>query len=168
MNKLSYFFVVSYACVLIISSLLITLTMYINIPFLYNISSIYTTSKILFIAMLIIGIIGIFTLGKKIPNFLFSISMAICLAPTLFILISYSIDTLIETNYLINHIIAYLFSTMLSFYIGYIFIISKLNFTLQNLYGALVILFLTINFILIPSNSTNHIHIPIYNLNKKN
>lgn len=161
MNKINYFFTVSYAAMLLISTLLLTLNIYIEIPFFYNVSSIYTNAKVMFISFLIIGIIGYFTFGKKLKNYAFSLGVTTALAPILFVSLSYVLDNLLQTNYLINHILSFLFTSMISFYIAYIFIISQIKFKFQNLFGLITVFYLICSFSFLPNNYNYHIYMPI-------
>lgn len=161
MNKINYFFIVNYATMLIIASLLFTLNMYIEIPFFYNISSIYTNAKVLFISFIIFAITGYFAFGKYLENYIFSLGVTCVLAPILFISLCFLLDTILTTNYLINHILSFLFTSMISFYIAYIFLISKIKFKFQNSFGLIATFYLLCSFSFLPNNYNHYIYLPI-------
>lgn len=143
MKKLNYYFIIGYMLMLFISSILLILGSFIDIPLFYNLTSIYTTSKVYFLSSLMLAFIGFYVFGKHIKNYSFSVGVTVILGTILYASLSYSLDNLLSVNFLINHIISYLFTSLISFYIGYIFIISKLEFKLQNTFAIVAMLYIT-------------------------
>ena len=165
MKRLDYYFIVGYALMLLLCSIFMLIGLMTDIPYFNNISSIYTNAKIYFLSSLILGCIGFYLFGKHLKNYCFSIGTTIILGTILYVSLTYSLDNILNMNYIVNHIIAFLLTSILAFYIGYIFLISKLNFKLQNVFCLICIFYLVISFSYGNVNISNHIFLPITTLN---